>query len=173
MASSVIHATRHTGDDDSQSAHGRRYPSSNCRPADPSREKFVIRFQRLRDETLPEFERLERMLTRLVIAHGLEYCLLEAITKSFLGLSRNARRLQAEMRRSVLRDERSSPQLAAVQHDTSLSLEQFRDAIANDVASPSGTLIYRRLLTTLIEFEAKMSKVLEVQASEGTPLLQS
>jgi len=173
MASSVIHSTRRTGNEHLPRSTPRQFQTSDCHREQSSREEFVTHFQHLRDDTLPEMERVERMLTRIVIAYGLEYCQLDIVAKSFLALSRDVRRLLVETRKAVLRDERASSMLEAVQQSATHSLDHFRDVITSDLACEEATPVYRRLIGTLINFEAKMNHVFAVHSSADAHAMQS
>ncbi|MCA9119457.1 MAG: hypothetical protein H6822_05540 [Planctomycetaceae bacterium] len=127
-----------------------------------SREQLVVHFQRLRDETLPEMERIERMLTRVAIAYGLQYCHLDAVAESFLALSRNVRRQLVETRKAVLSDDLSSRTLSTIRSETAGSLKRFRHVITSDLTCQDATPIYRRLIDALTTFETHVSQTLEV-----------
>lgn len=163
MASAVIKTTRRTDRERLFRDSSRQSPAETTDVKVPSREAFVSHFQHLRDDTLPEMERIERMLTRVVIAYGLRYCHLDVVAKSFLDLSRDVRQQLTETRKAVLRDERSSNVLDHVHESTIASLNRFRDVITSDLTCADATPIYRRLLDSLIKFEANMSRVVELR----------
>ncbi|HRX78195.1 MAG: hypothetical protein H6821_05135 [Planctomycetaceae bacterium] len=163
MASAVIHTTRHTDREKRFRDSGQLSQADITNREVPSREAFVSHFQRLRDDTLPEMERIERMLTRVVIAYGLRYCHLDVVAKSFLDLSRDVRRQLTETRKAVLCDERSSNRLDRAHENTLASLNRFRDVVTSDLTCEEATPIYRRLLDSLIRFEANASQVVEMR----------
>lgn len=161
MASPVIHSTRRTSDEPLARSSPGQHHARDCRREEPSREEFVARFQHLRDDTVPEMERIERMLTRVAIAYGLQYCHLDLVAKSFLDLSREMRGLLVETKQAVLCDEPSSCALKSAQQSTASSLERFRDVITSDLTCQESTPVYRRLIASLLEFEAGLSQVFE------------
>jgi|GEM_PF-7082028 hypothetical protein len=164
MASAVIYSPRYS-DHESQTRPG---------PQDTSaRDAFATHFQHLRDDALPEMERIENMLTRVVIAYGLEYCHLDLLAKSFLALSRDVRRLLVETRKAVLRDDRNSNQLVAAERSAAQSLEGFRNVITSDLTSEDSTPVYRRLIATLLKFESSLSHNVAPRVSTDARVMQS
>lgn len=171
MASAVIYSPRRT--DHELCSPFRDSQTRPCPQDTSSRDAFATHFQHLRDDTLPEMERIERMLTRVVIAYGLEYCHLDILAKSFLALSRDVRRLLVETRKAVLRDERSSNQLVAAERSTAQSLEGFRDVITSDLTCQDSTPVYRRLIATLLKFESSLSHTVASRCSADGRVTQS
>ncbi len=171
MASSVIQLPR-------QASPYRVPLSSNQRLHDEApgkevrfRDRQADQLERLRDDTLPELERIERMLTRLVISYGLEYCHLGTVSTSFLDFSRAARRLLNELQKAKSCDDGSSATLDAAQHSAYESLSHFRDVIARDLTCREATPIYRKLIATLVTFESTTRCLFTVPSSEDARTL--
>ncbi|MBC8353615.1 MAG: hypothetical protein H8E66_16570 [Planctomycetes bacterium] len=159
MASSVIHPTRRVANEHLQFSSPEQYQSDDCPLVDSSRDEFVAHLQHLQDDVLPELKRIEGMLTRVVIANGLDFCHLDLVAKSFLALSQDIRHLLVETEKAAACDERSSNSLKVVQQRTSDSLEHFRDVILSDLTCEGATPVYRHLIATLVQFESEMSRL--------------
>lgn len=162
MASAVINLPSRYDSEVRPTSLSRTLPAEpSCREL-RSRDAFVAQFQRLRDETFPEVERIEKMLTRVAIAYGLEYCHLDILAESFLALSRDVRQQLLETRKSVLQDDRESNALREAQRSTVASLERFRDVITSDLTCKEATPIYRRLIAELVKLETYLSRSLKI-----------
>ena len=102
------------------------------------------------------------MLTRLVIAYGLEYCHLDELAEHFLHLSRDIRRWAQE-----LSDFKSTATNGlANKSGAEGSLLKLRRLIASDLSCSQATPAYERLIATLSGFEGELSQLL-MTAKDG------